>query len=267
MNECIVSPRRCGGTCDSMAANPTQFRKKRDFTLIELLVVIAIIAILAAMLLPALNQARDRARAVKCIGNLKQIGQGVNFYCGDYADYLPINAWVDAGNGYANSYSWLNLLGPYCGYSGRGWKNMPPSNAEITQQRGVFHCPAFVVGTDGKDPNKTGYGSSLRPLQDGDAKNVSVRSDVSPFRFIKLQEIRYASQRGHVADSDDNYIGVDSANPGNGNFSFQFESARYRRGDPIRHAESMNILFFDCHVAARNCRAAYLNFWKPQDAN
>ena len=48
MNECIVSPRRCGGTCDSMAANPTQFRKKRDFTLIELLVVIAIIAIMIA---------------------------------------------------------------------------------------------------------------------------------------------------------------------------------------------------------------------------
>ena len=49
MNECIVSPRRCGGTCDSMAANPTQFRKKRDFTLIELLVVIAMIAIVMMM--------------------------------------------------------------------------------------------------------------------------------------------------------------------------------------------------------------------------
>ena len=80
--------------------------KIKIFTLIELLIVISIIAILAAMLLPALNKTKKTARSIQCLANIRQIGQGLHQYRGDFTDYIP--AWSSGGD-----MKWFKQLLPY----------------------------------------------------------------------------------------------------------------------------------------------------------
>ena len=122
---------------------------KKGFTLVELLVVVAIIAILAAMLLPALSRARERARAAVCMSNLKQIANAFHMYTLDYDGYLPPERYraYSSGSSY-RSYQWLLLKLPWYPYK-LGYLPAPPEENKKwlnktygTPAVGVFRCPS-----------------------------------------------------------------------------------------------------------------------------
>ncbi len=86
--------------------------KTRGFTLIELLVVIAIIAILAAILFPVFAQAREKARAISCLSNIKQQGLALLMYSQDYDEIYPFNTIYDFSSAYQTD-SWIAQISPY----------------------------------------------------------------------------------------------------------------------------------------------------------
>lgn len=108
--------------------------RRKNFSLIELLVVIAMIAILAGMLLPALNSAREKGRSSSCLSNLKQIAQANLMYAGDYDDYSvpykvtasnrpnqPGDYWLAVFDGNTYDMTESPLLGSYYGMRKMSW--------------------------------------------------------------------------------------------------------------------------------------------------
>ena len=127
-------------------------RKGEAFTLIELLVVIAIIAILAAILFPVFAQAREKARAITCLSNMKQIGLAILMYAQDYDETYPVGARPDG-------VEWTTIVQPYVKNGTKG--GTVPNGAESYNfNGGVFHCPSFPV--------------------DNQSNQYKVRSDIFP---------------------------------------------------------------------------------------
>ena len=140
--------------------------KRRYFTLIELLVVIAIIAILAGMLLPALNAAREAAYGSSCTANLRQMGNYFNLYAGDFRGYMPHGKYYGS-----DRISWQEW------FFAAGYTKVP--KGQVSPKNSMFGCPVRLrrggneqVGS-GREYGRLNWYSANWPGPFVDQKNVS----------------------------------------------------------------------------------------------
>ena len=217
---------------------------KRNFTLIELLVVIAIIAILAAMLFPALNKARESALNIKCTGLLQQFGNAEMLYQSDFAFVTPNKLYPDyqPDSNYKSSlakwHSFYGLYLPGLFYDKEGNNNMVRDPA-IGKEKGHM-CYGSGLDTliefnpEEKTSNRSGY---TRNNYGAYATNATQ----TPL-FLKPNMIRHPSEKVNIFDGYDWVTPIRNVGSAKWLDFTVFAWRRHHGGDAV------NVTFFDGHV-------------------